>query len=121
MSIGGTMSEANQAQGAVLATTEQELRRVGAEQQALADDLSTLLEQPSDALVRRLQDFDRLRQKIDQLAGVLAVLRSTPAAELPAAVPASLVLTELRQAFCAALGVATDAPAAQGEDDIELF
>lgn len=121
MTNGGTMSGANEAQGAVLAAAEQELRRVGLEQQALADDLSGLLADPSDALVRRLQDFDRLRQKLDQLAEVLAVLRTAPAADLAAAVPACLVLTELRQVFCAALGVAEEPAAGEEGEDVELF
>jgi hypothetical protein len=118
------MTELSAAQCAVLAATRRELGRIGTDQQGLADDLAEALgDGASDTVVTRLQAFDLLRQRIDLLAEVLAVLETSPSADLKQAVPACLTLTTLRRDFAAALG-AEEEPGdgdAGTEEDIELF
>ncbi len=114
------MTELSEAQRAVLAATRRELRRIGEDQQQLADDLAELLgETASVDVIRRMQTFALLRQRVDLLAEALAVLEAMPSADLAEAVPTCLTLASLRQDFAAALGVAAEA----GEDgeEIELF
>lgn len=114
------MTELSQAQCAVLAAARSELGRIGDDQQQLADDLSELLGEAAPVdVIRRLQAFDLLHQRVDLLAEVLAVLEATPSADLAEAVPACLTLGRLRDDFATALGVAGEA--AEDGDEIELF
>lgn len=114
------MTELSEAQSAVLAATRRELGRIGEDQQQLADDLADLLGETAPVdVIRRMQAFDLLRQRVDLLAEALAVLEATPSADLAQTVPACLTLASLRQDFAAALGVAAESTA-DGEE-IELF
>lgn len=118
--MGGPMSGSSEAQRAVLATVRQQLSRIGLEQQQLADDLAGLMGAAApDGLVRRMQAFDLLRQRVDLMAAVLGVLETTPPAGLAEAVPACLTLDSLRRDFAQALGVG-EAVGEVGED-VELF
>ena len=108
------------AQCAVLAATRRELGRIGEDQQGLADDLAeTLGDAVSDEQVRQMQAFDLLRQRIELLAEVLAVLETTPSDDLARAVPACLTLATLRQDFSSALGVEENV--SEDGEEIELF
>jgi Lon protease-like protein len=98
---------------------QQELRAVAADQQSLADHLAPLAA-ADPALVRRLQDFDALRQRLDMLARVAASLENGGDMDEGAvdAMLAKIEVASVRDAFARRLGREVSAG---GADDVELF
>ncbi len=99
---------------------QEELLAIAADQQGLADALATVAATCDPALVRRLQDFDSLRQRLEMLARAASIFENGRAVD-DAAVDGMLARIEVasvRDAFARRLGRDVSDV---GSDDVELF
>lgn len=111
----------NEQTKAVLSAVVEELGAVAQDQQRLADDLVGLLHNPApgERMVRRLQEFDSLRQRLELLGETVGMVAEADGGDVAEAVLARMTLSSVRMVFARHLGRAVEAPVAAG--DVELF